>query len=261
MTDWTPYSLPSGGPSKLQCVTTWRGDSAGSYPLQAYWAGTDGTLWRSSTDPHSGFIQMYTDTTAVTRMAVDDRDTVYGIDSSGKPVQYGDDGWTSLDLGDNTERLVAIDVAVAVKDDTVWFVMREGQYYVHGPNTTLEGSLSLPLKAVAPMKAPDPSHPNSVGEAWGVIGWGGLAYSDGGSWLFKNGDASMISDVVDVSTSVNYAWLLKTDGSVWATQTGFTGERVGTTFTAKSICGGKGDYCYAVATDGTPWRTTDPNPL
>lgn len=74
MTDWTPYSLPSGTPSTLQCVTTWRGSAAGTYPLQAYWAGTDGTLWRSTTDPHSEFIQMFTNDTAVTRMAVDDRE-------------------------------------------------------------------------------------------------------------------------------------------------------------------------------------------
>ena len=32
-------------------------------------------------------------------------------------------------------------------------------------------------------------------------------------------------------------------------------------FTAKSICGGQGDYCFAVGTDGKPYRTTDPNPL
>lgn len=69
---------------------------------------------------------MYTDT-AVTRMAVDDRDTSYGINSSGKPVQYGDDAWTSVDLGDNSERYIAVDVAVATDDDTVWFVMKEGQ--------------------------------------------------------------------------------------------------------------------------------------
>jgi hypothetical protein len=73
--------------------------------------------------------------------------------------------------------------------------------------------------------------------------------------------AIAIESVVDVSTSVSYAWLLKTDGSVWATQSGYTGERVGTTFTAKSICGGQGDYCFAVGADGKPYRTTDPNPL
>ena len=94
-----------------------------------------------------------------------------------------------------------------------------------------------------------------------VIGWGGLAYSTGDAWVFNDGDTKMISDVVDVSTSAKYAWLLKTDESVWATSSGFTGERVGTTFTAKSICGGQGDYCYAVGTDGAPYRTTDPNPL
>jgi hypothetical protein len=154
-----------------------------------------------------------------------------------------------------------VDVAVATDDDTVWFVGREGQYYVHGGNGTWDGSRMLPMKAVAPMKAPDPSDSNAVGQAWGVIGWGGLAYSSGDAWVYKNGDDSMIGDLIDVSTSVNYAWLLKTDESVWVTQSGFTGERVGTTFTAKSICGGTGNCCLAVATDGTPWRTTDASPL
>lgn len=117
---------PSTAALIASALAAWRGDSSGSYPLQAYWAGTDGTLWRSSTDLQSGFVQMYTDT-AVTRMAVDDRDTVYDINSSGKPVQYGDDAWTSVDLGDNSERYIAVDVAVATDDDTVWFVMKEGQ--------------------------------------------------------------------------------------------------------------------------------------
>ena len=260
MTDWMPYSQ-AGSLSTLQCVTTWRGSEAGTYPLNVLWAGTDGTLWQSTTDPHSEFAQMFTDAdTVVTHMAVDDRGTIYGINSSGKPVQYGNDAWISLDLGDNSEQYVMVDVAVATKDDTVWFVAREGQYYVHGTNITIDGSRSLPLKAVAPMKAPDSSGSNSVGEAWGVIGWGGLAYSDANAWVFKTGNTSMMSDVADVSTSVSYAWLVKTDGSVWATQTGYKGERVGT-LTARSICGGEGNYCFAVGTDGKPYRTTDPNPL
>lgn len=203
---------------------------------------------------------MFTDATTVTRIAVDDRETIYGINSSGKPVQFGDDSWVSLDLGDFSEQYVMIDVAVAL-DDTVWYVAREGQYYIHGTNITFDGSRSLSIKAIAPMKAPANSGSNSVGQAWGVIGWGGLAYSSGEAWVFKNGNDSMISDVDDVSTSVGYAWLLKTDGSVWATTSGYTGERVGSTFTAKSICGGQGDYCYAVGTDGKPYRTTDPSPL
>jgi hypothetical protein len=70
----------------------------------------------------------------------------------------------------------------------------------------------------------------------------------------------MISDVAAVSTSVSYAWLLKTDGSVWATISGYDGNRVGSSFTAKSICGGQGDYCFAVGTDGKPYCMTDPNP-
>ena len=145
MTDWSPYTPPSGAPSGLQCVTTWRGSVAGTYPLRAFWAGTDGTLWRSSTDPHDDFVQMLTDGAAVTRIAVDDRETIYGINSSGKPVQFGNDSWVSLDLGDHSEQYVMVDVAVAL-DDTAWFVAREGQYYIYSANNTQERSCFTPCR-------------------------------------------------------------------------------------------------------------------
>jgi hypothetical protein len=260
MTDFAPYTPPSGAPSDLQCVTTWRGGIAGTSPAGVFWAGTDGTLWRSSTDPDGDFTQMLTDGATVTRIAVDDRETIYGINSSGKPVQFGNDSWVSLDLGDHSEQYVMIDVAVAL-DDTAWYVAKEGQYYVHGGNNTQEKELDYALQAVAPMKAPDPNDPNSEGEAWGVLGSFGLAYNAGHAWVYNDGKRDTIRDVVAVSTSVSYAWLLKTDGSVWATISGYDGKGVGSSFTAKSICGGQGDYCFAVGADGKPYRTTDPNPL
>jgi hypothetical protein len=260
MTNWALYTSPSGIPSGLQCVTTWRGTEAGTGPLGVFWAGTDGTLWRSSTDPHSDFVQMHTDATTVTRIGVDDRETIYGINSSGKPVQFGNDSWVSLDLGPGSARYVMVDVAVA-SDDTAWYVAREGQYYIHGANSTQEMELSYALQAVAPMKAPDPNVPNSEGEAWGVLGSFGLAYNPGNGWVYNTGGTNTIRDVVAVSTSVGYAWLLKEDGSVWATTSGYSGERVGSGFTAKNICGGQGNYCFAVGTDGKPYRTTDPTPL
>jgi hypothetical protein len=179
-TEWAPYTSPSGAPSGLQCVTTWRGPEAGTGSLGVFWAGTDGTLWRSSTDPHSDFVQMQTDATTVTRIGVDDRETIYGINSSGKPVQFGNESWVSVDLGPGSAEYVMVDVAVAL-DDTAWYVAQGGQYYVHETSTTIEKELMLSLKAIAPMKAPDSSDPSSEGEAWGVIKWGGgagqLAYN------------------------------------------------------------------------------------
>ena len=263
MTDWLPYKLPSGGLPTLQCVTTWRGYIAGTYPMQVYWAGADGSLWRSTTDPQSGFVQMSTNSVVVTGMAVDNRDTVYGINSSGKPVLYGNEAWASLDLLDNSERYIAVAVAVAPDDDTAWFVMREGQYYVYGPAMNTIEILNYGFKAVAPTKAPNPSDANSVGSGWAVLGWGQLAQSvgDDNGWVFKSGDSEMISGLVDVSTSLSYEWLLKTDGSVWATKSGYEEQSVGTNFRAKSICGGQGDYCFAVGADGKPYRTTDPTPM
>ena len=263
MTDWLPYKLPSGGLPTLQCVTTWRGYVAGTYPMHVYWGGTDGSLWRSTTDPQSAFVQMSTNSVVVTRLAVDDRDTLYGINSSGKPVWYGNEAWTDLDFGDTTEGYPAVNVAVATDDDTAWFVMHDGQYYVYGPAMKTIEIMNYGFKAVAPTKAPDPSDSNSVGNGWAVLGWGQLAYSAGNDsgWVFKSVNNEMISGLVDVSTSVGYAWLLKTDGSVWATKSGFKEQSVGTNFRAKSICGGQGDYCFAVNADGAPYRTTDPTPM
>jgi hypothetical protein len=259
MTDWAPYPSSSGAPSGLQCVTTWRGPGAGTFPLGVFWAGTDGTLWRSSTHPGDDFVQMFTDGATVTRIAVDDTETIYGINSSGKPVKFGNESWLTLS-GNHFERYVMVDVAVAL-DDSPWFVATEGQYYIYSPGSTQEIELEFALRAVAPIKAPDPNDPNSEGEAWGVLGSFGLAHNAGDAWVYNNGQSDTIRDVVDVSTSVNYQWLLKTDGSVWATTTGYSGERVGSSFTAKSICGGQGDFCFAVGTDGKPYRTTDSTPL
>jgi hypothetical protein len=178
-------------------------------------------------------------------------------------VLYGNEAWASLDLLDNSERYIAVAVAVAPDDDTAWFVMREGQYYVYGPAMNTIEILNYGFKAVAPTKAPNPSDANSVGSGWAVLGWGQLAQSvgDDNGWVFKSGDSEMISGLVDVSTSLSYEWLLKTDGSVWATKSGYEEQSVGTNFRAKSICGGQGDYCFAVGADGKPYRTTDPTPM
>jgi hypothetical protein len=108
---------------------------------------------------------MLTDGATVTRIAVDDRETIYGINSSGKPVQFGNDSWVSVDLGAGSAEYVMVDVAVAL-DDTAWYVAQGGQYYVHETSATIEKELWLSLKAIAPMKAPDSSDPSSEGEAW-----------------------------------------------------------------------------------------------
>ena len=72
----------------------------------------------------------------------------------------------------------------------------------------------------------------------------------------------MMSSLTDVSTSLRYAWLLKRDATVWVTQSGYSHKRVGVDFTAKSICGSsQDDHCFAVATDGTLWRTDDSTPM
>lgn len=204
----------------------------------------------------------------MTRLAVDSSDAdsptgLYGIDSSGKPVKYSNGDWTDLDLGPGTATRKAVDVAVSTDDTSVWFVIAEGQYYAWPFGGTVIPKFLWPgFMAIAPMSAPDPTDPSSAGAAWGVTTGGRLAFSAGDGWGIGEVGNCMVSGLVDVSTSLNYAWLVKTDGSVWVTQDGYGSKRVGADFTAKSICGSsQDDHCFAVDTDGNPWRTDDSIPM
>ena len=178
-------------------------------------------------------------------------------------MKYSNGDWTDLDLGPGTGSHKAVDVAVSTDDKAAWFVISEGQYYVYSFDGTITPEfLFLGFMAIAPMTVPDPSKPNSVGAAWGVTTGKQLAFNGGGGWDIGEPGRYRINDVVDVSTSLSYAWLLKTDASVWVTQDGYGGQRVGVDFTAKSICGSsQDDHCFAVAADGTPWRTDDSTPM
>jgi hypothetical protein len=265
VTEWVPCPTNSDV-STLAAVTTWRGEKYLN-GRSVYWAGTDGTLWVSYTNLDGGFSQLSTSRT-MKRLAVDSSDAdvptgLYGIDSNDKPVKYSNGDWTDLDLGPGTATLKAVDVAVGTDDKAVWFVTSGGQYYVHSwGGSTITEELLVGFIAIAPMNSPDPTDSNSVGAAWGVTKWNGLAFSAGDGWGFGEVGNYMIGDVADVSTSLSYAWLLKTDGSVWVTQDGYGRKRVGANFTATSICGSsQDDHCFAVDTYGKPWRTDDTSPM
>ncbi|HUB56350.1 MAG TPA: hypothetical protein VMB04_14430 [Mycobacterium sp.] len=265
VTEWTPCPSQVKLPT-FAAVTTWRGEKFLN-GRSVYWAGTDGTLWVSYDNLHGGFYQLSTSRT-VTRLAVDSSDAdsptgLFGIDASGKPVKYSNGDWTDLNLGPGTDRHKAVDVAVSTDDKAAWFVTSEGQYYVYSfDGTVIPEELFLGFKAIAPMNVPDPNKPNSVGAAWGVTTGGQLAFNGGGGWLIGEAGNDYMSDLADVSTSLSYAWLLKNDATVWVTQSGYAGQRVGVDFTAKDICGSsQDDHCFAVAADGTPWRTNDSSPM
>jgi hypothetical protein len=265
VTEWIPCPSQVELPT-LAAVTTWRGEKFLN-GRSVYWAGTDGTLWVSYTNLHGGFYQLSTSRT-VTRLAVDSSDAdsptgLFGIDSSGKPVKYSNGDWTDLDLGPGTASRKAVDLAVSTDDKAAWFVISEGQYYVYSFDGTVTPEfLFLGFMAIAPMAVPDPNKPSSVGTAWAVTTGKQLAFNDGGGWDIGEPGNYRINDVVDVSTTLNYAWLLKNDASVWVTSDGYAGQRVGVDFTAKSICGSsQDDLCFAVAADGTPWRTNDSSPM
>jgi hypothetical protein len=250
----------------LVAVTTWRGEKFLN-GRSVYWAGSDGSVWVSYTNLDGGFTQLNA-SRQMARLAVDSSDAdsptgLFGIDSAGKPVKYNDGDWTDLDLGPGTDSKKAVDVAVSTDDKAAWFVISEGQYYVYSfSGQIIPEFLFLGFKSIAPMDVPDPTKPNSVGAAWGVTTGGQLAFNAGGGWEIGQVGNYMINDVADVSTSLSYAWLLKNDASVWVTQSGYAGQRVGVGFTAISICGSsQDDHCFAVASDGTPWCTDDSSPM
>jgi hypothetical protein len=265
VTEWIPCPHPQGDLPRLAAVTTWRGEKFLN-GRSVYWAGTDGSLWVSYTNLDGGFSQLST-SRAVTRLAVDSSDAdsptgLFGIDSSGKPVKYNNGDWTELDLGPGTDRYKAVDVAVGTDDQAVWFVMSEGQYYVYSWRVDNPEELMLGFMAIAPMNSPDLSDHKWGGAAWGVTTGKQLAYNGGDAWDIGEPGNYRINDVVDVSTSLSYGCLLKNDASVWVTQDGYAGRRVGVDFTAKSICGSsQDDHCFAVDTDGIPWRTDDSTPM
>jgi hypothetical protein len=256
MADWLPCSQPSDGLPPLQDVGTQRVSPSGSEEVVVYWVGSDGTLWRSGLDPSGGFEQMPSDTELI-RVAVDKYGDACCVDSSGRPMvmSSSDQTWSLIDLGSGAANLKAVDVDVATDDNSVWFVMSNGIYCVkHGSSPARSVYTFLTFNAVAPMSQPAPNDPASNGSAWGITGSKGLAFSGNGAW---ESGGRLIGDVVDLSTSPDNVWLVTSDGAVWTTSDGYQGTRQGEDFTASRIAGGYWGFAWAVASDGTPWRSDD----
>lgn len=229
--------------------------------LYVYWVGSDGSLWRCQALPTEGWTQISAPET-VTRVAVTPDGTVWCV--TAEPAAYyspnGNGTWTKVDLLQNKH---PFDVDAA-RDGSVWLTMHGGGYWSPLPNGQQPWYFTAPVQCVAGFD--HPVSPTDSGGAWGIFGdtskaSGSIAFCNH-IWEFSPpGGGEYIGDVVDISTSPGYLWMVKSDGSVWTTQSGTSETRVGETFYAQRICGGYipesdtpgGERAFAVAKDGTAW--------
>jgi hypothetical protein len=228
--------------------------------LFVYWVGGDGSLWRCQALPAEGWQQIPAPGT-VTRVAVTPDGTVWCV-TADKAAYYspnGDGTWTKVGLLANAH---PVDVDAA-REGSVWILMTSGEYWAQRADGQSWYFSALPLAGVAAFD--QPVSLSDSGGAWGIFGSSGKSGSI--CWCNHIWEAqppwggTFIGDVVDVSTSPNYLWMVKSDGSVWTTQNGTTQTRIGETFLAQRICGGYfpesetpgGERAFAVAKNGTAW--------
>ena len=247
----------------------------GATILYVYWVGSDGTLWRCESNPISEGWQQVPVPGTVTRVAVCPNGSVACVTkdpAAGYILPNGNINgrWDNQNQyfgpGPNYE---PFDVCAA-GDGSVWFVLARGQQWIatnHGPSFEFEVP---PLIAVAGFT--QPASDSNAGGAWGIVGdpkestSGSIALCNGAWEEAPPGGGSFFADVVDISTSPNYLWMVKTDGTVWTTQNGTKETRMDETFFAQRISGGYiaesdtgahlGEVTYAVRKDGLPFVWT-----
>jgi hypothetical protein len=260
---------PPGGVPAFVDVGCPRGNPApfSGQELYTYWAGWDGSLWRYGVLPAGEAAwQQVSAPGSVTRVGVAPDGTVWCVTKEPAAAYYLSKGdlngsWTPVSLLANAH---PYDVDVAT-DGSVRILMTSGEYW----GQTSDGKnnwyfTGVPLAGLTgfdpPVSLSDP------GRAWGI--WGSTGHS--GPLCFCNhvwvvepegGGGTFIGDVVDISTSPNYLWMVKSDDTVWTSTTGTTQTRIGENFFAQRICGAYidesqtpgGEVAFAVAKDGSPW--------
>jgi hypothetical protein len=245
--------------------------------MYVFWVGSDNTLWRIQANGGGGAwlkIAVPPGARQVTRIAVAPDNTAWCIAQDPAlpfflPKGDPDSGWKTP-VGFKPEDVQALDVCVA-RDSSIWVVSTSRQQWVSRTDGRTF-SFRIPLTALAGFT--EPAAENNSGGAWGVIGDPSRPAS-GGTVAFCNvhwqqapsGGGSYISNVVDISTSPNYLWMVKTDGTVWTTQDGISGVRMGDAFLAQRVSGGYvseqntsahlGEIVYAVGQDGLPYVWAD----
>jgi hypothetical protein len=236
--------------------------------------GSDHTLWRLQANGSGPWQQIPVPSGAgpVTRIAVAPDNTAWCITQVQPfflPKGEIENGWKAP-VGFQQEDVRPLDVCVA-RDSSIWMVSTNRNQWV----SRTDGhtfSFGIPLTALAGFT--EPVADNNSGGAWGVIGDPSRP-ATGGTIAFCNvqwqqvppGGGSYIGNVVDISTSPNYLWMVKTDGTVWTTQDGISEVRMGDTFLAQRISGGYvsqqdtsdhlSEIVYSVGKDGLPYVWTD----
>jgi hypothetical protein len=243
--------------------------------LYVYWVGSDGTLWRCQSNPIAeGWEQIPVPAGTVTRIAVAPNGSLWCVTKSPAAAYFLPNGnphgrWETP-AGGALAGDQPFDVCVA-RDSSIWIVMTRGQQWISRTDGHFFNFEMPPLIAVAGFT--EPVSDSNAGGAWGIFGdatkaanGGSIAWCNGAWALSPHGGGSFISNVVDLSTSPNYLWMVKTDGTVWTTQDGISEVRMGETFLAQRISGGYvsekdtgthlGEVTYAVGKDGLPyiWR-------
>ena len=242
--------------------------------LYVYWVGSDGTLWRCQSNPTEGWEQIPVPAGTVTRIAVAPNGSLWCVTKNPAAAYYlangNPNGRWETPAGGALAGDQPFDVCVA-RDSSIWIVMTRGQQWISRTDGHFFNFEMPPLMAVAGFT--EPVSDSNAGGAWGIFGdatkaanGGSIAWCNGAWVLTPSGGGSFISNVVDLSTSPNYLWMVKTDGTVWTTQDGISEVRMGETFLALRISGGYvsekntgtylGEVTYAVGKDGLPyvWR-------
>ena len=272
---WNPISPPSPTQQFIDVgAPLFSPDPTDQAPMYLFWVGSDNTLWRLQANGGGGAWQKIPVPTSlsgpVTRIAVAPDNTAWCIDRVQPyflPKGEIENGW-KVPLGFQQENVRPIDVCVA-KNSSIWIASTNTQQWVARTATDQQPfTFGIPLTALAGKTAPVSD--SNVGVAWGVIGnpsrpaAGGTIALCNGHWpLPSPGGGNHISEVVDISTSPNHLWMVKTDGTVLSSPDGISGIQMGDpSFRAQRITGGyvseqNGDIVYCVGQDGLPYVWTD----
>jgi hypothetical protein len=240
--------------------------------LYVYWVGSDGTLWRRESGPISeGWQQVPVPPGTVTRVAVYPNGTVACVTKEPAAVYVLPNGninatWSQRAASADQPNDQPFDVCAA-RDGSIWVVMSRGQQWISHTARRTFNFEEPTLIAVAGFTMPVSE--TDAGGAWGIFGdpksneSGSIAFCNGAWELKPNPTENYIGDVVDISTSPNYLWMVKADGTVWTTQDGMSEVRMGETFLAQRISGGYisesdtlthlGEVTFAVGKDGLPY--------
>jgi hypothetical protein len=263
-------ALPAGFPTTCVDIAAPLANPGPTSVPHVYFVGSDGSLWRCAI-PLADFEQVPTPG-KVTRVAVYPNGSVACVTKDDPAAAYilpngningrWDKQNQYFGAGPNYQ---PFDVCAA-RDGSVWFVLARGQQWIatnHGPTFEFEVPA---LIAVAGFT--QPVSDANAGGAWGIVGdpksnaSGSIAFCNGAWELRPNQTQTYLEGVVDISTSPNYLWMVKTDGTVWTTQDGISEIRMGSPFLAQRISGGYisesdtrthlGEVVFAIGKDGVP---------